>query len=202
MVLLTFLSCGRRAYISPEPHFDWPEMHSSLISGKLGIHIPEDILSKAYKPSETTDCCKHKAIDLGKGLLRFSEQSANSVFSEVRILEAKPNDTYIKSLELRGLLNFKDAGMVVEFMPYVEPEYGADNIYQYNIRLSLNIELTSIDFMLNDIRGFSINIENESTQPIPRHRINAALQNLVDELFELAADHLAKQIINMYGART
>ncbi len=201
LILVLLVSCGRRGYIDPDPKFAWPEMISSQISGKIGINIPENILNQQYKAPDNIDCCEHKNVHLGRGLLEGSKQAAYSVFSDVVVLKSKPDDTYIKSLELRGLLNFKDAEMVVEFLPFIEQEYGSDKVYMYDIKLSLNAEITAIDFMLSDIRGFTINVEYESIEPVPRHRINAALEPLADRLFELAADHLAKQIVTIYGAR-
>ena len=194
------INCGG-GYIKPHPEYTWPDMESSQIVGKLGIHIPEGIINQQYKSSDISECCRHKTIDIGKGIVKISEQAANSVFNEALILKARPNDTYIKSLRLRGLLNYKDADLNVEFLPFVELEYGAEKIYLYNVKLSLNLEITSIDFQLSDLRGFTINVEIESTEAIPRHRVNAALEKLVDELFELAADHLAKEIVLLYGAR-
>lgn len=201
-ILMILTNCGRYGYIKPKPQYTWPEMSSSLISGRVGIHIPDAELHRQFKHDKSQGCCKHKTIRVGSGVLKASNQAVKSVFSETVVLKSEPNDTYIKSLDLRGLLNFKEVFFNIEFMPYVDEEHGSEKISKYNIKLSLNINLTSIDFLLSDIRGFSVNVESSSVEPIPRNRINKELEDLTDELFELAADHLAKELVIIFGART
>jgi hypothetical protein len=201
-VILFIAGCGGFRYINPQPEFTWPEMQSSKISGKLGIYVPEKNVHYVYKADKDEKCCNHKSISVGKGLVRASEEASRSVFNNTIILEGEPTDTYIKSLDLRGLLHIKDTYFVVEFVPFVDDEHGSDDVNLYTIKVGLELKSTAIDFLMDDIRGFTIDVNTSSSEPVSRHGVDGTLKKMVNVLFELAADHLAKELVIIYGART
>jgi hypothetical protein len=83
----------------------------------------------------------------------------------------------------------------------VDKNHGAEKIYLYNIKISLDMKLTAIDFQLSDIRGITVETGAQTSEPVPRHRVNKVMQKLVDELFSTAADNLARELVTVYGAR-
>ena len=201
VLLLAFIAgCGGR-YIKPQPQYSWPEMAASQIVGSLGIYLDKDKLHLRYNSPAADDCCKHRAVMVGDGLLKAAKQAAEATFNRAIVLEGEPTDTYIKSLDLRGLLHLNDAYFDVEFIPHVDKEHGANKIYSYTIKISLDMKLTAIDFPLSDIRGLTVEASATSSEPVPRHRVNKALQKLVDELFRTAASNLAHELVNFYGAK-
>jgi hypothetical protein len=200
-ILLLTLVAGCGGYIKPQPQFVWPEMASSQIVGSLGIYLDKDKLHLSYNSPAGDDCCKHRAVKVGDGLLEAARQSGEAVFNKTIVLKGEPTDTYIKSLDLRGLLHLNDAYFNVEFIPYVDKNHGAEKIYLYHIKVSLDMKLTAIDFQLSDIRGITIEAGAQSNEPVPRHRVNKVMQKLVNELFSTAADNLARELVTAYGAR-
>ena len=136
-LLALIAGCGRYRYISPNPEYVWPQMESSRISGTLGVYIPDNNLHLIYKHELSDECCKHKDIKIGSGLEKAARQSSEAVFSKTRVLTGKPTDTYIKSLNLRGLLHLKDATANVEFIPFFSDEEKSGEAKTYSVRISL-----------------------------------------------------------------
>ena len=200
LLFVLIAGCGGR-YIKPQPQFVWPEMASTQIGGSLGIYLDKDKLHLSYNSPAADDCCKHRAVMVGDGLLKAARQSGEAVFNETIVLKGEPTDTYIKSLDLRGLLHLNDAFFNVEFIPFVDKNHGVQKIHLYNIKISLNMKLTAIDFKLSDIRGITVEANAQSSEPVSRHRVNKVMQKLVNELFSTAADNLARELVTAYGAR-
>lgn len=194
--------CGRYRYINPNPHYDWPAMESSRIGGALGVYVPENNLHLVYQHDISDECCKHRDIRIGSGLLKAARQSADAVFAETIILTGQPTDTYIKSLNLRGLLHLKDATANVEFIPYIPDNKNAESVHLYNVRISLNLNFSAIDFLLDDIREFNIVVDSESDVPVKSRDMNKTLKRLSDKVFEKASDYLARELVTVYGARS
>jgi hypothetical protein len=65
----------------------------------------------------------------------------------------------------------------------------------------ISLNLSTIDFLLFDIRDFNIDVQSESDVAIPRNKINNNLNNLSETALEKAAFQLARRLVNVYGAR-
>jgi len=199
-LILLFAACGR-PYITPHPEYSWPEMASSIIDDSLGIYIPSENLSLIYKPRTATTCCDHKDIKLGTGISKALISSSRAVFTEAIMLDDKPSDTYIKSLNLRGLLHLKDISASLEFVPFIEDHSHADNPDQYKVIITLSMNFTAIDFLLSDIREFNIDVTMESEISVTQGRANRLLEKLCNSALERVADELARKLVTIYGAR-
>lgn len=203
-ILLCIAGCAPQ-YIVPQPEFTWPEMATSKIGDSLGIYIPIDNLNLIYKPVTSQPCCIHKDIHIGEGASRAVLSASQAVFSYALMLGDRPNDTYIKSLNLRGLLHLKDITAVCEFLPHIEDHFDNDkNVRKpdkYNILITINLNFSAIDFTLDDIHEFSISVKTESERPVSKRRINNQLRKLSKTALEQAADYLARKLVNLYGAR-
>jgi hypothetical protein len=70
------------------------------------------------------------------------------------------------------------------------------------VTVSLTLNFSAIDFTMSDMREFNIAVESSSSEPVKRKQVNSALGRLVDEALEKAADHLARELVNTYGARS
>ncbi|MCP4582546.1 MAG: hypothetical protein GY839_13135 [candidate division Zixibacteria bacterium] len=201
IIIVVVAGCGRYRHIIPDPQFEWPEMASSKISDSLGIYIPADNLKFVLQSRNDDKCCRHKNIHFGEGARKALKSASEAVFRSTVMLGKKPTDTYIKSLGVRGVLHLKDISTNVEFIPYIESEAGADNISLYNIKVSLSMNISAIDLSQYDIREFNIDVESESNEAVPRKKLDKSLRQLVDIALEKAADYLARELINIYGAR-
>jgi len=202
LILLALITgCGRMRYINPNPDFCWPEMESSQINGRLGVYISDENIHFNYKNASDSKCCKHKTIRVGEGLRKAASQASDAIFTGTAILSGEPTDTYIKTLNLRGLLHLKNVIFDVEFVPYIEPNHSGDEINLYRIKVSMAAEGSAIDFAVSDMKRFPINADRESSTPVTRKQAGKILKQLVNELFHEAADQLARDLVNFYGAR-
>jgi len=202
VIIAVIAGCGRYRYITPKPDFTWPEMASSQIGGSLGVYIPADNLELVLKADESKKCCDHKDIKFGAGAFKMMRQASEAVFSNTIALGKKPTDTYIKSLGVRGVLHLKDYSANVEFIPYIASDQGKADIKSYNVTVSLTFNFSAIDLELSDMREFNVAVESSTAEPVGRKQVNGALGRLVDEALEKAADHLARELVNTYGARS
>ena len=199
-VVIILNGCGVR-YITPKPQYTWPEMASSKIGDSLGIYIPPENLYLIYKSSESDDCCEHKGIRLGQGIVKAVMASSKAVFDKAVLLGEKPSDTYIKALNLRGLLHVKDVVIELEFVPHIEDHSKGKSDVMYRVIITLSLNLTAIDFTLSDIRDFNLDIQIESDEPAAKKQINKLLQELTTKALERLADELARKLVTIYGAR-
>jgi len=199
-LILLLITCGR-PYITPHPEYSWPEMASSKIADSLGIYIPSENLSLIYKPRTAKSCCDHKDIKLGTGISKALISSSRAVFAETIMLDDKPSDTYIKSLNLRGLLHLKDISASLEFVPFIEDHSHADKLEQYEVIITLSLNFSAIDFLLSDIREFNIDVTMEGEISVTQGRANRLLEKLCNSALERVADELARKLVTIYGAR-
>ena len=189
----------------PRPEFTWPHMAASRIADSLGIYIPPENLHLVKKPRKSDTCCEFKEIRIGAGIEQAVEQAGRAVFAHALMLGERPSDTYIKSLDLRGLLHLRDVTTQVEFVPYIK-EHSARkkpkrHRERYNIIMSLDLNFSAISFRPADIREFSIDVMVESESAVGKRGINAELRRLCDTLLEKAAFKLARKLVVLYGAR-
>ena len=201
LILIVLTSCSP-PYILPQPDYSWPEMASSKIGDSLGIYIPPENLYLTYVSKNQDPCCDHKDIKLGQAAFKAINSSSQAVFSNVIMLGEKPSDTYIKSLNLRGLLHVKDISIAVEFIPHIDNHINSDKIDQYDVVLTLNMNFSAIDFLLSDIREFNLKITTNSDDSISERSVNGLLKKLSQTALEQMADQLAHKLITIYGART
>jgi hypothetical protein len=202
LYLLIAVVAGCSRVIVPRPEFTWPEMASSKIYDSLGIYIPAEKLNMVNRSNEDEPCCEHKALQIGRGVVKAITQSSNSVFIRARLLGQKPTDTYIKSLNLRGVLNLKDLAVDIDFIPFVEEHKIVERKEYYNIKINISLNLSAIDFTLSNIQDFHIEATEETSEPIPPQRVNRTLEELTNTALEKAALDLARKIMTIYGART
>jgi len=204
-ILLAFTSCAPR-YIAPQPEFAWPEMALSKIGDSLGIYIPYDNLNLICKPDLSQPCCIHKDIHIGDGASQAVLSASQAVFAYALMLGEQPTDTYIKSLNLRGLLHLKDITANFEFLPHIEDRFDNDKEIRepdkYDILITLNLNFSAIDFALDDISEFNISVLTESEKPAAKRKINSQLKKLSKTALEQAAGYLARKLVNFYGARS
>ena len=200
-LILLFAACGR-PYITLHPEYSWPEMASSKIDDSLGIYIPSKNLNFIYRPRAIKSCCDHKDILLGTGISKALMSSSRAVFTGTIMLGDRPSDTYIKSLNLRGLLHLKDISASLEFVPFIADHSHADKLEQYEVIITLSLNFSAIDFLLSDIREFNIDVVIESDASITQRGANRLLQKLCNSALERVADELARKLVTIYGART
>lgn len=199
MILLLPVGCAR--YIKPQPEFSWPEMENSKIDGALGIYISTEDINRVIRAEPEIRCIDYKDIFIGQGILKAVELSSQAVFFRTDYLGEKPSDTYIKSLNLRGLLHLKDVVASVNVLPYGSFSNKSDKEKRYKVSIILNLNFSAIDFLLSDIRDFNIDVRIESDKAIPSNGINNSLENLSKLILEKAASQIARMLVNIYGAR-
>jgi len=201
-IIAVIAGCGRYRYITPKPSFTWPEMASSQIGDSLGIYIPTDNLELVLKADKSKKCCDHKDIKFGAGAFQMMRQASEAVFTKTIALGKKPTDTYIKSLGVRGVLHLKDYSASVEFIPHIENNQAEDEVNSYNVTVSLTFNFSAIDFQMSDLREFNVAVESSTVEPIGKKQVNKILSRLVDEALEKGALNLARELVNVYGARS
>ena len=201
LCLLPLLIAGCSRVIVPRPEFTWPEMASSKIYDSLGVYIPADKVNMAYRANETEPCCEFKPVQIGRGVAKAITQSSNSVFIRTRLLGRHPTDTYIKSLNLRGVLNLKDLTVDIDFKPFFEEHKVDERRETYYVKINISLNLSAIDFKLSNIQDFHIEATEETTEAIPPRRVNRTVEELTNAALEKAALDLARKIMTIYGAR-
>lgn len=199
VILLLPVGCAR--YIVPQPEFSWPEMETSKIDGALGIYISAEDVNKIIHTDPEKSCLNHKDIFIGQGIHQAIELSSQAVFFKTSYLGEEPSDTYVKSLNLRGLLHLKDVVASVYILPYGNVFNKNNEKKRYKVSVMINLNFSTIDFLLSDIRDFNVDVRAESDRAVPTNKLNNSLNNLSESVLEKAASQLARKLVNIYGAR-